>query len=528
MRLAFINPLSRLTSFILGNDRSIRPYIWLAVLALGLFFIGDLAWPLLPGRDCGNYLAYYLDFFSIKPAYHFLMLYRMPLVPWVWGPVLEFLGVVGGTLLGAALYVISILAVYQTVSYWGRELAFITALLTLALIPHAWLYHTVSSESLFSTALILWLALVVRSFFVRINGRNTVVIGGMAALISFIRPSGQVLIPAFILILCFRSHISWRDRFRHVTLFISAALVPLLMHASMNCIRYNDFTVARGGAFAVPFHRVFSEGLVRPENGPVSRELIDAVNKKLLTREPYVSNRVTSEMFFNGKPKWRRIRMLHDLAWLSDNTWGWNSDHRMIRKAAFEAIKSHPILFTKSVLLGLMQTFKMSPGYPASLSALQSSSLPLDKIIDSDISPLKDEFIPHGYFFWMLSSPEASLMVKPIPPYDSIVQLEEATRSRMPIFPIRTGNDTMAGALNYIGQVALPSVDAWLILGLFGMILRPPPNSPVLLLFIGLALLVPVISIAGIEEEVAFRTVCDPLFLTFGMVSLWGGSVNRH
>lgn len=365
---------------------------------------------------------------------------------------------------------------------------------------------------------------MVRTFFVGLNGRNAIVIGGMAALISFIRPSGQVLIPAFFLILCFWSRISWRDRFRHVTLFIIAALVPLLMHASMNCIRYNDFTVARGGAFAVPFHRVFSEGLVRPENGPVSRELIDAVNNKLLTRELYVSNRVTSEIFFHGKPKWRRIRMLHDLVWLSDNTWGWNSDYRMIRMVAFEAIKSHPILFTKSVLLGLMQTFKMSPGYSATRSAIQISSLPLDKIIDSDITPLKDEFIPHGYFFLMLSSPEASLMVNPIPTYDRIIQLKEATRSRMPIFPVRTGNDTVAGALSYIGQVTLPSVDAWLILGLLGMILRPPPRSLVLLLFLGLALLVPVISIAGIEEEVAFRTVCDPLFLVFGMVSLWGRS----
>ena len=41
----------------------------------------------------------------------------------------------------------------------------------------------------------------------------------------------------------------------------------------LNGLRYDDYTLSRAGAF-LPFYRAFTtDHIVRPENGPASREL---------------------------------------------------------------------------------------------------------------------------------------------------------------------------------------------------------------------------------------------------------------
>ena len=75
----------------------------------------------------------------------------------------------------------------------------------------------------------------------------------------------------------------WRERLVRTAAFAAAALLPLAAWAVHNGVRFDDYTVARGGGTTVPFFRAFVvDRIVSPENGPASRELARAVADDLL------------------------------------------------------------------------------------------------------------------------------------------------------------------------------------------------------------------------------------------------------
>jgi hypothetical protein len=114
-----------------------------------------------------------------------------------------------------------------------------------------------------------------------------------------------------------------------------------------NAIRFDDFTVARGGGTTVPFFRAFVvERIVSPDNGPASRELARAVEQGLLPYQPYRSYEITLEQFFDSGS----ARMHEDFINLSDRTWGWDDDYAHVAAAAREAVRAHPWPFARGVL----------------------------------------------------------------------------------------------------------------------------------------------------------------------------------
>src|SRR5262249_16206064 len=120
----------------------------------------------------------------------------------------------------------------------------------------------------------------------------------------------------------------------------------LLAWAGYNRVRFEDFTIQRGGEATIPFFRAYLvDHIVEPDNGPASRELTRAVERELLPYEPYRSYGITLKEFFDPGG----IRMDADLIALSDRVWGWDSDHSKLLEVGLEAVRRHPWTFLRGV-----------------------------------------------------------------------------------------------------------------------------------------------------------------------------------
>ena len=132
---------------------------------------------------------------------------------------------------------------------------------------------------------------------------------------------------------------SWAARAKWAGAFLVAAVVPLLAWAVLNGVRFDDYTLARGGNAVIPFYRAFiTDRIVRPDNGPASRKLARAMQRHLLTRDPYKAYGVTlNRVFTSGS-----FRIHEDLYLLSDQVFGWDSNYSVLRDAGWEAVRTHP------------------------------------------------------------------------------------------------------------------------------------------------------------------------------------------
>ncbi|HEU5310778.1 MAG TPA: hypothetical protein VFV24_04920, partial [Candidatus Eisenbacteria bacterium] len=113
-----------------------------------------------------------------------------------------------------------------------------------------------------------------------------------------------------------------------------------------NGVRYDDYTLSRAGNTNWPIYRVYLfDKLVRPDNGPASREMARAVQEDLLPYEPYRSYGITLERFFDDPT----ARFLEDMGALANRRWGWHTDQKVLRDIAFEAIRTHPGPYAENV-----------------------------------------------------------------------------------------------------------------------------------------------------------------------------------
>ena len=128
---------------------------------------------------------------------------------------------------------------------------------------------------------------------------------------------------------------TWRARLAWGAAFVVPAVVLVGGWAIHNGIRYDNYTIARGGNATVPFFRAFvTDKIVRPSNGPASRELAAAVQRDLLTKEPTAPTGSTLDEFFSEASP----RMQVDLLALSDRLKGWKSNYRWLRDVGVEAV----------------------------------------------------------------------------------------------------------------------------------------------------------------------------------------------
>jgi hypothetical protein len=267
------------------------------LVALLVWWLQALVIPLNGGRDLGTYLGAYIQLFQAHPIDLGFVLGRTPISALVVGGLLQF---AGGALAEPAvslLYAGSIVAWFLAARSFGGKAALLTVVALLLYPGYGILFHELSSDAVFAAAFAGWSLLAVRVLRSP-STRGFAFLGAGVGVLVLIRPGNQVLLALVLLPLFVFG--TWRARLVSAAAFLAPAVLLIAGWTIHNGIRYDNYTIARGGNATVPFYRTFvTDKLVRPSNGPASRELARAVQRDLLPKEPYRSYGITLDDFFH-------------------------------------------------------------------------------------------------------------------------------------------------------------------------------------------------------------------------------------
>jgi hypothetical protein len=524
--------------------RTARVLAWLEELASGrlgvvvLFLLGlvvytvrAIGWPLIGGRDLDEYLFTYIQFFDWHPLLPWSMVFRTPLPGIVDGAALDVAHGFFAEPLMAVLFAGSVVAWSVAARAYGARAALLVAVALLIYPAWGLMFHELSSEPLFAAAFSLWALLVVRAATAP-STRRFVWVGLGVALLAFIRP-GNALLLVFVLFALVLGG-TWRQRTRWIGGFLVVAIAPLAAWAILNGVRFDDYTLARGGNAIIPFYRAFiSDKIVSPSNGPASRELAAAIHKHLLTRNPYKGYHVTlHEVFSSGS-----FRIHEDLYLLSDQVFGWKSNYSILRRAGVEAVESHPRKYFQDV--GSTIWHQLSNSYFRSLPASSPPRVTQSKATKPKglPTPTEGQPIPAGQSVW-ISRPDNDIRdVWTSPTQHHFVfrtpqekrHFDQILRRQTELFgglPTRRGNATLALRLNQLSRW-FPRSIIWIAVGLVALVWRRTRDARTMIALSLAALFVIVFNALGLFADPRFALPVAPAFILFGACALLGPAGRR-
>jgi hypothetical protein len=495
-------------------------------VALAVYALQSLAIPLVAGRDLGTYLRYYAQYFDGHPVLPMAMLFRTPVAPFAVGLPLD----VGGAALAQAwlgvLYAGSVVAWSAAAAVFGGRAALATAAALLAYPGYGILFHALSSDAIFAAALAAWAFVVTRAA-VRMSVAYFAVAGLGVGVLALIRPGNQVLLvfAAFPLLV----PASWRARGLCAAAFLAAGVATLGAWALHNGVRYGDYTVARGGSAFVPFFRMYvTDHIVEPANGPASRELAVAVQRELLPLEPYRSYGVNIDTFFSKGS----IRMHEDLVNLSDRQWGWGSNYSVLRRAAWEALRSHPGAYTKGVLRTIWEELSWAEfSVPAQRAA---ASVPLRTVgVGALPPPTEGEPIPAARRGLYTTTPDGSvderwtsatdheLVFARAGDAERYADLDRRVRGWLAALP---AYDTSSTLRLYLNRASRWYPRPWMLLlvGLVAVAFRRPRRSSIALALAGAGVAVVAFTALGIFTVLEYALPVAPAFVLLAAAGLFG------
>jgi hypothetical protein len=499
----------------------------LFVVALAAYWLEALAWPLQRGRDSWDYWLYYLQLFDGKPPFSDVMVFRTPLTPLVTGLPMS----IGGAQLlettMSLIYAAAVVGWAWAARPFGRIAAMVMAILALALLPYAAMFHEVSSDFLFGALLAPWTGLVVRTAF-RPGTRILIGIGLLTVALTLTRPAGQVLVLAAGTAALVAAG-TWRARGIRLATVLAAALLPLVLWAGVNAIRYDDFTVARGGKAWVPFFKVISLKTIAPENGPASRKLTMAIERDVLTLPPYRRLHVVLRTYLDSPSNLEAIRLIA----LSDRAFGRSSNYSVLYDASVEAIRRHPRVYIDSV----RQTFwhflwfrfalgsvrKLPPPPPGPRVVLVEGK---PRPSPEALSPLV-QAVRFGFVWCPTEAIDRCILKDPSVAFSSA---SERRRYRELVkhvsdwnaeLPVRNGVRALEGKFNTLSWHE-PAPVFWIVLAAIGVALRRPRGWPTLVVIslgAGLVLLVHALSQAPQAE---YSIPLTPVFVLAAVAAAQG------
>jgi Dolichyl-phosphate-mannose-protein mannosyltransferase len=499
----------------------------LFALGLGVYAVRAVGWPLIGGRDLDEYLYGYIQFLDWHPLLPWSMLFRTPVTPIVVGSSLDVAGGFFAEPLMAVLFAGSVVAWSGAARAFGARAALLVAAALLVYPAYGLMFHELSSEPLFTAAFALWALLVVRAA-QRPSLRRFAFAGLGVALLALIRPGNAVLLAFLVFPIVLpgprRARASWAGA------FLAAAVLPLAGWAVLNGVRFGDYTLARGGNAVIPFYRAFiTDRIVSPDNGPASRRLGQAVQRHLLTRDPYKSYGVTlHDVFSSGS-----FRIHEDMYVLSDEVFGWDSNYSILRRAGVEAVRAHPGKYTSGVLDTIWQQFSKSyfrtPPAAATHAPKQASVAVGGKSLPK---PTEGEPIPAGQNLWILRPDDSISDVWTSATQHHFVfrdprqkpRFEEIKRERDSLFdalPDRNPNGQLLLRLNQLSRW-FPRGIVWIAVGLVAFGWRRPRGARTVLAISLAALLVIVLDALGLFADPRFYLPVAPAFVLFGAWGLLG------
>jgi hypothetical protein len=499
----------------------------LFILALAVYAVRAVGWPLAGGRDLDEYLYDYIQFLDWHPALPWSMLFRTPATPVVLGPALDVAGGFFAEPLLAVLFAASVVAWAAAARTFGVRAALLVAAALLVYPAYGLMFHELSSEPVFAAAFSLWALLVARAA-KQPTARRFAYVGLAVALLALVRP-GNALLLVFVLFALVVGG-TWSQRSKWAAAFLLAAVLPLAGWAMLNGVRFGDYALARGGNAVIPFYRAFiTDRIVSPDNGPASRRLATAIQQHLLTRNPYKAYHVTlHEVFTSGS-----FRIHEDLYLLSDQIFGWDSNYSVLRKAGIEAVQEHPEKYTSGVLHTIWQ--QLSKSFFRSPPAAQSSAAApaLAGATTTLPPPSEGEPIPAGQNVW-ISRPDncirdvwTSATAHHLTFCSASVRrrVEAIRREQRSLFaglPGRTGNAQLRLRLNQLSRW-FPRPIVWIALGLIGLVWRRPRGTRTLLAIALAALFVIAFNALGLFADPHFALPVAPAFVLLAAGALLGG-----
>ncbi|HEY4620335.1 MAG TPA: hypothetical protein VIG93_01435 [Gaiellaceae bacterium] len=511
-----------------------RGALVLFLAALAVYGIQAVAWPLKAGRDLDEYLYAYIQLFDRDVLLPWSMLFRTPLTPVVTGLSLDVFGGALSEPVAALLYAGSIVAWSAAALVFGPRVALATAAALLVYPGYALMFHELASETVFAAAFALWALLLTRAS-VQPSLARFALVGLGIALLALARPGNAVLLVFALFPLTLRA--AWRTRVGWAAAVTAAAVLPLAAWAAHNGMRFDTYTLARGGNAIIPFYRAFiTDRIVSPENGDASRRLADAVERQLLTREPYRSYGVTlDEVFESGS-----FRIHEDLYLLSDQAFGWDSDYEILREAGVEAVKANPGAYASGVLdtiwsqlwkpyYGAVSRGGRSPAREAGTTVPGGPRLP---------EPTEGEPIPAGQVVWISRPDQAIRQVWTSPtewhlefddPGDRarLAAIEEERDRLFGGFPDRDGNAALGRRLNQLSRW-YPRPALWLLVGTIALGWRRPRGWFTLVSLAAAALLVVSLNALGLFADPRFVLPVAPAFVLFGIGALLGSRSEEY
>jgi hypothetical protein len=517
-------------------------------LALVVFGLRSIALPVIPGRDFGTYIGYYVQVWDWHSVVPMSMLFRTPLAPVVVGGTLDLMGGWGLETVMALLFAASVLAWTRTALAFGPRTALLTAAALLVYPGYGILFHMPASEPVVAAAFAAWALAVSRAWIAPSYGRFAVV-GGAAAATALARPAFQLLVLVAALPLVLR--LPWRKRLACVTACAGVALAVLGSWTVANGLRYDDYTVARGSGAFFPFYRAFTtDHIVRPGNGPASRELADAVRRTLLPEEPYRSYGITLEDFFTRGG----AREFEDVVGITDRLWGWDSDYAHMRAVGVEAVKAHPLRYVSDVGETILEElwkplFVALPNGDVEEPSDASTPAPDPALPNGDVEgpsdaskpapspalpvPSEGEQIPAAHQGFFSTTPDGHIRERWTSPVDhSLVFATQEMQRRydktardaanlLAKVPPYEGNEWLTLQFSRSSKLFPPPV-LWLVAGLVGLVVRRPKRLGLALALAGAAVLVVGFQALAIYTIVEFAIPVAPAVIVLGAAGLVG------
>jgi len=497
---------------------------------LAVYAVRAIAWPLKAGRDLDEYLYAYIQLFDAHVLLPWSMLFRTPVTPVVAGVSLD---VAGGALaepIAAVLFAASVVAWSAAALAFGPRVALGVAVALLAYPGYGLMFHELASETVFAAAFAGWALLVTRAA-VRPSVARFTLVGLGVAVLALVRPGNAVLLAFGVFPFLLPG--SWRNRVRWAGAFALAATLPLLAWTVHNGLRFDTYALARGGNAVVPFYRAFiTDHIVSPENGEASRRLAGAMQRRLLTREPYRSYGVTlDELFRNGS-----FRVHEDLYLLSDQVFGWDSDYALLRDAGIEGVRANPGTYTSGVL-GTVWDELAAKAYFRAVSygddATAAEPAEREPVVGRGRelpTPSEGEPIPAGQVVW-ISRPDQRIRQVWTSPTDwhfefrdasdrpRFERIERETNALFAALPDRAGNAELGLRLNQLSRW-YPRPILWIVLGIVGIALRRPRGSRTLIALALAALAVVFLNALGLFADLHFVLPVAPAFVLLGLGGL--------
>jgi hypothetical protein len=502
--------------------------------SLVVWWVQALAIPLKAGRDLGTYLGAYVQLFQGDAIDLGYVLGRTPVAPLVVGGLLDFAGGALAEPVVSVLYAASVTAWFLAARCFGGRAALLTAVALLAFPGYGILFHEISSDAVFAAAFAGWSLLVIRVL-LRPSPARLALVGAGVGLLALVRPGNQVLVVLALLPLALP--MAWRARLLSAVAFAACAIVFIGGWTVHNGLRYGDYTLARGGRSTLPFSRAFlTDRIVRPENGPASRELADAVRTELLPEEPYRSYGIDLEEFFlEATP-----RLHQDLVALSNEKWGWQSDGRKLQEVGVEAVRAHSLTYARGVAGTFWQLLRqplfrplggggdgeeISSGGPGSGDTIVVNGRRLPRPTEGELIPAPHEgavTTPDQSIYTVWTSPTEHHLVFVHPGDEGRLRaLHERMRELQDNLPTRDGSDSLALRLNQASRWYVPPV-LWLAVGVFALAIRRPERMLALAAPTFAALIVVLVSALGLPAVPHYSVPAAPAYVLLAAGALFG------